>query len=624
MLSRLYFKLDFNSLINSSSLETQIFPVDMTIKECNDGQTICDLAGYESTVELDFNNFPSGCEFEKCNDVENDKKFKFLSNTDGDKGKIPTVFETFNRKSERAIKSSFDGNFGSSFKLNVWVRRPYEINESDLNEKEHVLCGSDSELLNRHHYGFYFFNKKVKFLLRKEHNNENDKDTTASGEFYPSLWEWSIDSIEGDAKWHFYEIKYEYPNAQLFIDGIKFEENQTNSDIIDAYELENIAATGLRVTYIGACYNARSRSFTNFFNGDVSGLSLERQTVQKRQTNELQANSIIECVKNCKEYLDLNMIGNENYLKSIELTQYNTIKLNTQTLYDMILLLNKINYINKNLAVGDGSTLKQTQIGKRFVKLNTNIKCYKSIKPNGNIKSSSDDDIFKIHVNELSLSIDVKKPKQEFNVNIDGNKQYLVNKNTILNNGILLFKDVKINKISINKLDYSQVVNGEVNLNANDDLDDDSVDDDDIILNEDDSSKIYFSSCSIRILPVNINEKFVVTSFNTGDDDYNVNSDDLSNTIGNIENNFKITKNSDLFVIDGLNTIESYENYLRNLIYIVDSTNTGSGNNMANSNNIDEDGNKLNLYKQFYLSCIRNEPSIETNTVLVQVSSSFI
>ncbi len=70
--------------------------------------------------------------------------------------------------------------------------------------------------------------------------------------FYPSLWQWTLDEkILNDGEWHFYEIKLNYPKANLYIDGQLFAENLTNSDIIDAYELKNDETYSL-TTYIGA------------------------------------------------------------------------------------------------------------------------------------------------------------------------------------------------------------------------------------------------------------------------------------------------------------------------------------------------------------------------------------
>jgi hypothetical protein len=176
----------------------------------------------------------------------------------------PTSFSSFSKTVENAQKIDFDGDFGSEFTLSAWIRRP---SNADQTIKEQVFCGSDSKSMNRHHYGLYFYRGNLKFLLRKEADSEDENsvsegsnESSNNGEtFYPSLWEWTIyEPVLSDAKWHFYEIKFNYPNASLYIDGVHFVENKTNSDIIDAYKLNDAADTGDVVSYVGACYHGKS------------------------------------------------------------------------------------------------------------------------------------------------------------------------------------------------------------------------------------------------------------------------------------------------------------------------------------------------------------------------------
>jgi hypothetical protein len=175
-------------------------------------------------------------------------------------GEPPASYGSFSKTAENAQKIDFDGAFGDRFTLTAWIRRP---STADQTIKEQVLCGSDAKSMNRHHYGLYFYRGNVKFLLRKEADaaaateDENSVSSESSTDkFYPSLWEWSLyEPVLSDAKWHHYEIRFSYPNASLFIDGVHFAENKTNSDIIDAYKLNDAADTGDMVSYVGACYH---------------------------------------------------------------------------------------------------------------------------------------------------------------------------------------------------------------------------------------------------------------------------------------------------------------------------------------------------------------------------------
>lgn len=186
--------------------------------------------------------------------------------------KEPMNYRSFSKSVENAQKISFDGQFGSEFALSAWIRRPAN---ADKSVKEQVLCGTDSNLMNRHHFGLYFYQGNIKFLMRHEPSKQaaekkskenkkpdgivggDDFDTTRD-EFFPSLWEWSLsEAILTDAKWHFYEVRVNYPNASLFIDGVRFVENVNNSDIIDAYELNSVSGIGPIITYVGACYHGK-------------------------------------------------------------------------------------------------------------------------------------------------------------------------------------------------------------------------------------------------------------------------------------------------------------------------------------------------------------------------------
>ena len=546
------------------------------MEPCNENSA-CTLDSYKTTVELDLNGFSSGCDSESCGEfnyhgfnriifnikicfIDDDKsKFEFLKNTNGDDSKTePSIYKSFkNSDDENSIKTNFDGNFGTKFQLKVWIRRSHEAIHTD--QKEHVFCGSDSELLNRHHYGLYFYRNNIKFLLRREKHIINAQENN-NDEFYPSLWQWSLDSLEGDSKWHFYEIKYDYPNAALYIDGLHYEENQTNSDIIDAHELDDISATGLSVSYVGACYNGRSHAFSNHFHGDIAGLILNKAEKSKN------------CAKSCNEYLDLNMIGNENYLSSVKSNQNDLIRIQTKTYFDLVTLLKKINYVNKDL--DPSKLLAKSQIGKRYLKLKTEMICFK------NPENSTDDRKVSTVFHDFQIDLNVKKPKQEINVQIDGSRQYVVSKNVLLNKGINLFKEISISKTAINEVNAVSSVESQENY-----VDSSS--------STEDGDDIYFSSCSIKLLPSNNNEKFAIGAFN--DDE-----------IFSVTDEFKLSRSGDLVKVEGLNSIKIYESYLKNLIYTVVVDDKQPGNN-----------------KLFYLSCLRNEPAIETNTILIQVRKSY-
>lgn len=172
----------------------------------------------------------------------------------------PTKFASFSKAAQNAVAIEQTPKFNDQFSLAAWLRRP-QI--ADKGIKEHVLCGTDSKAMNRHHFALYFYKGNFKFLLRREPHQgggaaASSSDASSDEVFYPSLWEWQLsEELLNDAKWHFYEVKFTYPNASLFIDGVKFVETTSNSDIIDAYELNDVSDVGSVTTYVGACYHGR-------------------------------------------------------------------------------------------------------------------------------------------------------------------------------------------------------------------------------------------------------------------------------------------------------------------------------------------------------------------------------
>ena len=69
---------------------------------------------------------------------------------------------------------------------------------------------------------------------------------------------------------------------------------------------------------------------------------------------------------------------------------------------------------------------------------------------------------------------------------------------------------------------------------------------------------------------------------------------------------FEFKETLDTVLIRGVQTVKNYESFIRRLTYVV-----------TNLKDIPEE--KFIKDKQFFVSCVRNEPSIETNTVVIQV-----
>lgn len=392
-------------IINDSKLKTneqrtQVYP-KIIFDQCPETIKQEDIEFVESKISLDLNLHSNGCELKECGEVLTKLELIETGYDEEKDGNIePKTFLTFSSSTENVKKSNFNGNFGKEFVLKAKIR----LNKHNKKLKEHVFCGSDAELLNRHHYGLYFFNKNLKFLLRKEKINSKSE----SSEFYPSLWEWQLDDdIINDRKWHTYEIRYLSDNdVNLFIDSKLYHANRSNSDIIDAYKLDSVTSSGTPVTYIGACYHARSKQFSNYFNGDIAYINLYTKNPSKK----------IECVHNCKEYLEL---INDSQL-SVKTTQYmDEIKINTTSLEDAVETIRKIYFINKNV----------NDYGMRYILLDAKIK----------LKSQKE----MVSLKQSKIEIDVKKTLDDVELSPDLIK-LTTTIDEIKKSGIKPFSDLKI------------------------------------------------------------------------------------------------------------------------------------------------------------------------------------
>lgn len=468
--------------------------------------------------------------------IEDDYYDQNKINSDSENGinlQAPLNYRSFSKLIENAQKINFDGRFGNKFNLNVWLRRPAK---ADQKVKEQVFCGSDTLAMNRHHFGLYFYRGSIKFLMRKENSEENQQDV-----FYPSLWEWSLpDRILNDNNWHFYEIKINYPTAMLYIDGVHFIENKTNSDIIDAYELADSASNSDAVTsYVGACYHARTNSLVDHFEGDIGSV-----VITKLQNEEKNGK---ECKKKCHEAIEMNMVGNENFLNSIEHVNAQEIRIHTSNLKEMSQILQRINYINTDSYTKDGS---------RIIKLTTTVHCSNDGK--------------QISMGELTFPVNVKHQIREYNVQMEGDKTLIVSKFE-LENGVEPFRDISIYSYEINKIDK---------------VSDETEKGNDILL----------SQCHIKITPerntMTPTENYEKVMF-------------LQNLLDEYKFEFKET--SDSVVISGVQKAENYQSFIRRLTYVI-------------TNVKDIDDTRFIQEKQFYVSCVRNNPNIETNTIIVQLN----
>lgn len=180
-----------------------------------------------------------------------------------------------------------------------------------------------------------------------------------------------------------------------------------------------------------------------------------------------------------------------------------------------------------------------------------------------------------MNLNVITVDVNVKAPKKDYIVQLRTDQVISVLKSQV-ESGIKPFS-----KISIDKS-----------------LKDESEDDDSESDEQDDL--IDLANCQIHILPELISNK------------------DLSEKIiydTALLDQFKLEFNdsSNLIIISGLQKMKNYELFIQSLTYQLSEITL----NGASTNNYEKT-------KTFHLSCARNEPSIETNTIIIQLNISTV
>uniref|UniRef100_A0A7E4ZS07 Calsyntenin-1 n=1 Tax=Panagrellus redivivus TaxID=6233 RepID=A0A7E4ZS07_PANRE len=186
---------------------------------------------------------------EEADDVDSEEKYMF-------DGKSNSVIVP-----SSAIKAPVPERFTLTFSMKH-ARGSIE----DQKRKQNILCESDEDHLNRHHFAVYVRHCKLELLLRREAEH-------ATAEFRAAEWRWSMDEV-CDNEWHSYAIVFhDLDNVQLFADGKEFTSTGRNPEILDDWPLHQTKALKTKMV-VGACWHARSQSMVQYFDGYLSGMKL--------------------------------------------------------------------------------------------------------------------------------------------------------------------------------------------------------------------------------------------------------------------------------------------------------------------------------------------------------------
>ncbi|TGZ72801.1 hypothetical protein CRM22_001868 [Opisthorchis felineus] len=200
------------------------------------------------------------------------------------------------------------------FTLNFWMNHSAgpEVGDSpdELSGKEHIVCSTDGQDKNRHHFAVFLHNCKMTLLLRRE---PVDRQHHELFQLYPSQWRFKVDEL-CDSQWHHYSLVFQPPPEEL-VKGILRESIQWRSDeqlklyvdgdLIADPELVQIVEDlplrrlheSLEITRmsVGACWHSTLGRFIQHFSGQLAGLTLSRGIAE--------SDVVLQCIVNCNPRL---------------------------------------------------------------------------------------------------------------------------------------------------------------------------------------------------------------------------------------------------------------------------------------------------------------------------------
>ncbi|XP_038075570.1 calsyntenin-1-like isoform X2 [Patiria miniata] len=209
-------------------------------------------------------------------------------------------------------------NLTNRFSVSFWMKH----GETEGLNKEHIMCSSDSEGLNRHHYAIFIHNCRLVLLLR--HQDEGKSDA-----FFPTEFRWKLDEV-CDKQWHRYTFNIDFPSVMLYIDGELHQTKMISDDWPLHHSNYPVALT------IGACYDGGKGRFSGHFQGYLAGLSVLPGHVETEST--------IECMYSCKE--GLSIAADDLAADRIQFNAMKTELVIKGDLNDASQLLRRVSYFN--------------------------------------------------------------------------------------------------------------------------------------------------------------------------------------------------------------------------------------------------------------------------------------
>ncbi|XP_078695985.1 calsyntenin-1-like isoform X8 [Branchiostoma floridae x Branchiostoma belcheri] len=295
-------------------------------------------------------------------------------------------------------------NLTNQFTIATWMKH----RETFGGDKETILCKSDKKELNRHHYSLYVHNCKLMFLLR---HDGGDLET-----FRPAEFHWKIPQV-CDKQWHHYAITVDFPEVNLYVDGIPY----SPFLVTDDWPLHP-SKFDTRLT-LGACWQGGDQEMSQFFRGELAGLLIHPGKTETRR--------VISCLHNCNESLEFHSFdetgpGSEVHFNPDQTQLFLRGEFTPKNPDNEAYTLDKYTKVLQKVAYQNGRQFPTP--GMRALKIHTEVNCF--------------DDETCIEVPDVDAYVMVLHP-EEPTINLSGT-DHLARRVTELDQGVTPFRDLRI------------------------------------------------------------------------------------------------------------------------------------------------------------------------------------
>lgn len=240
--------------------------------------------------------------------------------------------------------SVFDHVLHRHFTVSAWLRHDDSnvMRHQAKSPKEHIVCMSDGDGMNRHHYGLYIHGEKLVLLLRKE--AEDVKSSKDMQVFRPAEFRWRLPQVTDD-HWHHYAVSVDLNDnandggVHLYIDGKRLLTDDDNFEIIDDWPLHRTKRVHSTKLIVGACWQGAKNTFAHYYKGYMAGLFVLKGKTESER--------VIKCLNNCKENLDFHAVSDMSSGTSVsfnsEMTEFT---ISSRRLEEINRLMGQVAYIN--------------------------------------------------------------------------------------------------------------------------------------------------------------------------------------------------------------------------------------------------------------------------------------